>query len=62
MGDFEQLVLLQLILENTGIYLHELQERVYSRFGVTPQYAGHYDTWGAAEDLFVTLHYNDQMN
>ena len=34
-ADFEQLVLLQLILENTGIYLHELQERFYSRFGVT---------------------------
>ena len=35
LGDFEQLGLLQLILENTGIYLHELQERFYSRFGVT---------------------------
>ena len=28
-GDFEQLTLLRLIAENTGIYLHELQDKLY---------------------------------
>ena len=34
MGDFEQIVLLQLISENIGIYLRELQEKFCNRFGV----------------------------
>ena len=34
MGDFEQLVLLRLVLENPGIYLHELQEELINKFGV----------------------------
>ena len=34
MGDFEQIVLLQLISENIGIHLHELQEKFCNRFGV----------------------------
>ena len=34
LGDFEQLILLRLIGENTGIYLHELQEKLHSLFGV----------------------------
>ena len=34
-GDYEQLVLLRLILENTGIYLHELQGKLYDHFGAT---------------------------
>ena len=35
LGDFEQLTLLRLILDNTGIYLHELQHMFYEIFGVT---------------------------
>ena len=34
LGDFEQLSLLRLILENTGIYLHELQAKFFEMFGV----------------------------
>ena len=33
-GDFEQLTLLRLILENTGIYLSEIQEKLQEEFGV----------------------------
>ena len=35
LGDFEQLVLLRIILENTGIYLHEIQDKLLAMFGVT---------------------------
>ena len=35
LGDFEQLTLLRLILEHTGIYLHELQDKLCDMFGVT---------------------------
>ena len=35
LGDFEQFVLLRLILENPGIYLHEVQAKLLARFGVT---------------------------
>ena len=35
LGDFEQLVLLRLVLETPGIYLHELQAKLLARFGVT---------------------------
>jgi len=34
LGDFEQLVLLRLILAHPGIYLHELQEKL-KKYGVT---------------------------
>lgn len=34
-GDYERLTLLRLILEHTGIYLHELQDKLYDHFGVT---------------------------
>lgn len=34
-GEFEQLTLLRLILENKGIYLHELQDELYDMFGVS---------------------------
>ena len=35
LGDFEQLVLLRLILNNPGIYLHhEIQSKWFTRFGV----------------------------
>ena len=34
-GDFEQLVLLQFIIENPGIYFHEIQSRLFIIFGVT---------------------------
>ena len=34
MGDFEQITLLRLILENPGIYLDELQDRLLAIFGV----------------------------
>lgn len=33
-GDFEQIVLLRFILENPGIYLHELQDKLFDKFGV----------------------------
>lgn len=33
--DFEQLVLLRLVLESPAIYLHELQAKLLARFGVT---------------------------
>ena len=35
LGEFEQLILLRLIAENTGIYLHELQDKLRALFGVT---------------------------
>ena len=35
LGDFEQLLLLRLILQNPGIYLHEIKDRLLSMFGVT---------------------------
>ena len=35
LGEFEQLTLLRLIAENTGIYLHKLQEELRGLFGVT---------------------------
>ena len=35
MGDFEQLVLLRIICENTGMYLHEIQAKLLAAFGVT---------------------------
>ena len=34
LGDFEQLVLLRLILKNPGIYLHEIHAEWFARFGV----------------------------
>ena len=34
MGDFEQLTLLRLLLENPGIYLQELQDELLDIFGV----------------------------
>lgn len=34
MGDFEQITLLRLILENPGIYLQELQDHLLGIFGV----------------------------
>lgn len=35
LGDFEQLILLKLILESPGIYLHEIQAKLLCMFGVT---------------------------
>ena len=35
MGDHKQLLLLQIIVRNPGIYLHEIQERLYERLGET---------------------------
>lgn len=35
LGDFEQLFLLRTILENTGIYLHEIQAKIEASFGVS---------------------------
>ena len=35
LGDFEQLLLLRLILQNPGIYQHEIKDRLLSMFGVT---------------------------
>ena len=35
LGDFEQLVLLRIIFENTGMYLHEIQAKLLAAFGVT---------------------------
>ena len=35
LGDFEQLVLLQLVSENPGIFLDELKDKLSGRFGVT---------------------------
>ena len=35
LGNFGQLVLLRLVLQNPGIYLHEIQDRLLARFGVT---------------------------
>ena len=35
LGEFEQLALLRLIAENTGIYLHELQDKLHDLYGVT---------------------------
>ena len=35
LGDFEQLVLLRIICENTGMYLHEIQAKLLAAFGVT---------------------------
>ena len=34
LGDFEQLVLLGMILDNPGIYLHEIKANFYQMFGV----------------------------
>lgn len=34
LGEFEQLVLLRIIAENTGIYLHEIQAKLQTMFGV----------------------------
>ena len=34
LGEFEQLILLRIILENTGIYLHEIQDKLYDLFGI----------------------------
>ena len=35
LGDYEQLVLLRIILDNTGIYLSEIQEELRKKFGVS---------------------------
>jgi len=34
LGDYEQIVLLQLILESPGLYLHEIQELLQEKLGV----------------------------
>ena len=34
LGDYEQLILLRLIIENPGIYLEEIQSKLYEVFGV----------------------------
>ena len=34
LGEFEQLLLLRMISENVGIYLHEIQEKIQAIFGV----------------------------
>ena len=33
-GEYEQMTLLRLILQNPGIYLHELQHKLFHAFGV----------------------------
>ena len=35
MGDFEQLVLLKIIAEDVGIYLHEIQAKLLAMYGVS---------------------------
>ena len=35
LGEFEQLLILRMISENVGIYLHEIQERFQVMFGIT---------------------------
>ena len=35
MGDYEQVVLLKIILESPGIYLSEIQEKLINLFGVS---------------------------
>ena len=35
LGDFKQLMLLRLVLENPGIYLHVLQTKLWAMFEVT---------------------------
>ena len=40
-GDYEQLTLLRLILENTGIFLHEIQEKLHEEFGVYGQHTNY---------------------
>ena len=34
LGDYEQVVLLQTIMEDPGIYLHEIQAKLLATFGV----------------------------
>ncbi len=35
LGDFEQVVLLRLVLESPGIYLHEVEAKLLAMFGVS---------------------------
>ena len=35
LGDFEHLMLMRIIFENTGMYLHEIQAKLLAAFGVT---------------------------
>ena len=45
LGEYEQFILLQLIAENTGIYL---QAKIYDRFGVTVSVCTICTLWDAA--------------
>ena len=38
LGDYEQLILLRMILTRPGIYLHELQTSLQEKFGVVIHY------------------------
>ena len=62
-GAHEQLVLLRLILENVGIYLHELQEMLQDILGLKLVYlpsVEHLKKWDAVGESFSILQYSNQ--
>jgi len=50
LGNYEQIVLLQLILESPGLYLHEIQELLQEKLGcgfTCQRFARHFIVWDA---------------
>ena len=63
LGDFEQLLLLRLIITNPGIYLRELQDKLQEGLGSTvcQQYVEHLSSWAAQSRSFAMWPYNKMM-
>ena len=56
LGDCEQLILLKFIIEQPGIYLYEIKDRLDQWLQlVHQQYAGHCSLWNVHDKLYITL-------
>ena len=65
LGEFEQLLLLRMISENVGIYLHEIQEKIQAMFGVAVSLSTLCRTlkfMGCTNKFANALHYKEVMN
>ena len=64
LGDLEQLRLLQLVLRNPGIYLHEIQHQLQEFMALKSTYRPYVErssSWGVRGRLFATLLYNSEL-
>ena len=65
LGQYEQMVLLRLIVEVSGIYVSVIQEELHDRFGLKWAlllFAELWNPWGAADKGYNTSHYSALMS